>query len=77
MEPLYYNQGNTYIRHEQARIKNPGYLTNIHQRSEYLSVVRSRESQTLKQMYEPKHLNRGKLIQVVHYDNRANVVLKQ
>jgi hypothetical protein len=63
LEPLYYNQGNTYIEHEHAKIRNSGYLTNIHQRSEYLSVIRTKESQTLKQMYEPRPMNRGKWLQ--------------
>ncbi|OAG11713.1 uncharacterized protein CC84DRAFT_1133705 [Paraphaeosphaeria sporulosa] len=59
LEPLYYNQGNTYIKHEYAKIRNSGFLKNIYQRSEYLSVIRTKESQTLKQMYEPKSRNRG------------------
>ncbi|KAL1610088.1 hypothetical protein SLS60_001753 [Paraconiothyrium brasiliense] len=52
LEPLYYNQGNTFLQHEQAKIKNSAYLTNIHQRSEYLSVIRTKESQTLKQIIQ-------------------------
>ncbi|KAJ4298924.1 hypothetical protein N0V90_004167 [Kalmusia sp. IMI 367209] len=59
LEPLYYNQGNTFIQHEQAKIDRQTNLTNVHQRSEYLSVIRTKESHTLKQMYEPKHLQKG------------------
>ncbi|KAJ4350053.1 uncharacterized protein N0V89_008674 [Didymosphaeria variabile] len=59
LEPLYYNQGITHIQHEQAKIKNLGFLSNIHQRSEYLSIISTKESQTLKQMYEPKPLKRN------------------
>lgn len=60
LEPLYYNQGNTFVQQEQAKIKFPLYLTNVHQRSEYLSVVRTKESHSLKQMYEPKRRQKRK-----------------
>lgn len=59
LEPLHFNQGNTFVRHEQAKMSNPDYLTNVHQRANYLSVVETKESQTLKQLYEPKHMKKG------------------
>jgi hypothetical protein len=60
LEPLYYNQGNTFVQQEQAKLRSPLFLTDLQHRSKYLSVIRFKESQTLKQMYEPKRLGKGK-----------------
>jgi hypothetical protein len=58
LEPLYFNQGNTYLQHVQASLDNPDYLERLHQRNRFLSVVRSKELHSLKQLYEPKNLKR-------------------
>ncbi|KAF2683160.1 hypothetical protein K458DRAFT_305959 [Lentithecium fluviatile CBS 122367] len=59
LEPLYFTQGNTYLQHAQAKIDNPMFLENVHQRDRYLSIMRTKELQTLKQLYQPKSLKRG------------------
>ncbi|KAF1972673.1 hypothetical protein BU23DRAFT_643344 [Bimuria novae-zelandiae CBS 107.79] len=57
LEPLYINQGLTFVRQEQAKLHSPAFLTNVHQRSQLLSVMQTKESQTLEQMYAPKRGN--------------------
>ncbi|PVI08703.1 hypothetical protein DM02DRAFT_510118 [Periconia macrospinosa] len=59
LEPLYCTQGNTYLQHVQAKVDNPRYLEVAQQRMRYLSVMQSKEIQTLKELYEPKRLHRG------------------
>ncbi|KAF2802677.1 uncharacterized protein BDZ99DRAFT_454339 [Mytilinidion resinicola] len=58
-EPLFFMQGNSYLQQVQAKIDNPDYLERLHQRDRFLSVVRSKELHTLKELYEPKRLRRA------------------
>jgi hypothetical protein len=59
MEPLYFKQGNGYLQCVQARLDNPTFLHDTGSRDRYLTVMRSEELQTLKELYEPKLLNRN------------------
>ncbi|KAF2267772.1 hypothetical protein CC78DRAFT_591207 [Lojkania enalia] len=59
LEPLYYSQGMNYLQRAQAKIDNPAFLKEETQRARYMSAVRAKELQTLKQLYEPKNLQRG------------------
>ncbi|CAO2653039.1 Nn.00g024500.m01.CDS01 [Neocucurbitaria sp. VM-36] len=55
LEPLYCNQGITYITHTQAQMSYPLVLNpGSGQRDRYLDVLRSKELRTLEQMYAPK-----------------------
>jgi len=58
LEPLYITQGTTYLKHLQASIDNQDYIRQPYQRSRYLSVMQTKESQTLKRLYEPKSLKK-------------------
>lgn len=62
LEPLYFGQSINYLQRTQARLENPDFLDNEGARDAYLSVVRSKEMQTLRQLYEPKHHQRGQAI---------------
>ncbi|KAH7412021.1 hypothetical protein DE146DRAFT_784622 [Phaeosphaeria sp. MPI-PUGE-AT-0046c] len=64
LEPLYFNQGLNYLLNTQAKLEHPDFLQDSVSRNVYLSVVRSQELQTLKQLYEPKHQQRGSLVKV-------------
>lgn len=55
LEPLYCTQGQTYLEHMQAKSDNLGFLQNSVKLRRYLSVLQSKELQTLKSLYEPKH----------------------
>ena len=54
LQPLYYSQGADFCRRTQAACENPGYLVEADQRDAYLLVLRQKETQTLKQLYEPR-----------------------
>jgi hypothetical protein len=62
LEPLYFNQGIGYLQRMQAKLDHPDFLENDVSRNTYLKVVRSKELQCLKQLYEPKHQQRGAAI---------------
>lgn len=57
LEPLHIAQGENYLQRIQAKLDNPNFL-DIHSRqnSKYLSVLRSQETTTLKELYKPKDL---------------------
>jgi hypothetical protein len=55
LEPLYINQGTNFLRCTQAQLDYPKFLESEKDRSRYLSVIQSKESQTLKELYEPNH----------------------
>ncbi|KAF2745985.1 hypothetical protein M011DRAFT_527167 [Sporormia fimetaria CBS 119925] len=59
MEPLYYTQGINYFKRLQAGLDNDKFLDDEVQRRRYLRVVRTDEMQTLRQLYEPKHVQRS------------------
>jgi len=59
LEPLYFNQSIGYLQRTQAKLENPDFLENAESREAYLNVVRSQELQSLKQLYAPKHHQRG------------------
>ncbi|ORX94071.1 hypothetical protein BCR34DRAFT_608383 [Clohesyomyces aquaticus] len=59
LEPLYFNQGISYLQRIEAGLRHPNFLTQGHQRTDYLSIMRSKELQSLKQLYEPKLLQSG------------------
>lgn len=62
LEPLYFNQGLNYLQRTQAKLEYPGFLHDIKSRDAYLSIVRSKELQTLRQLYEPKSNQRSTAI---------------
>jgi hypothetical protein len=62
LEPLYFNQGISYLQRAQAKLDYSDYLDNAESREAYLEVVRSKELQSLKQLYGPKHQQRGPVI---------------
>jgi hypothetical protein len=62
LEPLYFNQGLNYLQRTQAKIEYPDFLENPESRDAYLSHVRSKELQSLRQLYEPKHQQCGPVI---------------
>jgi hypothetical protein len=59
LEPLYFNQGLNYLQRTQAKLEFPDFLENVGSRKAYLDVVRSKELQSLQQLYEPKYQQRG------------------
>jgi hypothetical protein len=59
LEPLYFNQGLNYLQRTQAKLEFPDFLENAVSRKAYLDVVRSKELQSLQQLYEPKYQQRG------------------
>ncbi|KAF2655413.1 hypothetical protein K491DRAFT_427015 [Lophiostoma macrostomum CBS 122681] len=67
LEPLYYNQGINYLRQVQARANNSDFLDDKLQRTCYLSAIQTRELNTLKQLYEPKHLQQDTKHDPSHY----------
>lgn len=54
LEPSFFAQTSQYIQQEHARSENPGYLQDPQARDTFLEAVRSKESLSLKQLYEPK-----------------------
>ncbi|KAF2871478.1 hypothetical protein BDV95DRAFT_493867 [Massariosphaeria phaeospora] len=54
LEPLYFNQGNSYLQRAQTKLDNPDYVSSEADRRKYVSVMQTKELQTLKQLYEPK-----------------------
>jgi hypothetical protein len=68
LEPLYFNQGLNYLQRAQAKLEFPDFLENAQSRKAYLDVVRSKELQSLQQLYEPKHQQRGTLIKVSAFE---------
>jgi hypothetical protein len=61
LEPLYFAQGNDYIRRTQAKLDNTDFLRDEVSCNKYVSVLQCHESTTLKKLYEPKHTKRGKV----------------
>jgi hypothetical protein len=62
LEPLYFNQSISYLQRAQAKLEHPNFLEDEEARDAYLSVVRSQEMQSLKQLYGPKHQQRGPIV---------------
>jgi len=62
LEPLYFNQSISYLQRTQAKIDFPRFLKDKDSRDAYLGRVRSKEMQSLRQLYEPKHQQRGPAI---------------
>ncbi|KAF2133722.1 hypothetical protein P153DRAFT_330168 [Dothidotthia symphoricarpi CBS 119687] len=62
LEPLYFTQGINFLQREQAKLNHPDFLDDEYSREAYLSIIRSKELQSLKQLYEPKHQQRGPAI---------------
>ncbi|KAI9733803.1 MAG: hypothetical protein M1818_007070 [Claussenomyces sp. TS43310] len=54
LQPLYISQGFDFCQRTQAATDNSDFLTDITQREAYLSTLRQNETQTLRQLYEPK-----------------------
>jgi len=54
LEPLYFTQGMDYCRRLQSRLDYPEFLTDERQLKSYLKAVKSKELQTLAQLYEPR-----------------------
>lgn len=67
LEPLYFSQSINYLQRAQARIENPDFLDDEGAREAYIEVVRSKEMQTLKQLYEPKHTQRGPAVKAATF----------
>jgi hypothetical protein len=67
-EPLYFNQGLDYLQRTQAKLEYPDFLDNTASRDAYLSYVRSKELYSLKQLFEPKHQQRGSAVKVSAFD---------
>ncbi|KAF2029595.1 hypothetical protein EK21DRAFT_67348 [Setomelanomma holmii] len=59
LEPLYFNQNLSYLQRTQAKLEYPDFLNNEDSRKAYLDIVRSKEQQSLKELYEPKYQQRG------------------
>lgn len=55
LEPLYYNQAINYLQREQASIDHPSFVEDPGQRQAYTDIVRAKELQSLKQLYEPQY----------------------
>ncbi|KAF2020220.1 hypothetical protein BU24DRAFT_477383 [Aaosphaeria arxii CBS 175.79] len=53
-EPLYYAQGVNYLHRSQSKLDNADFLKSIASRSLYCTSLKSRESLTLQELYEPK-----------------------
>lgn len=68
LEPLYFSQSSSYLQRTQAKLQNPDFLENRESREAYTSIVRSQEMQSLKQLYEPKHNQRGIAIKPSAYE---------
>jgi hypothetical protein len=64
LEPLYFNQGLNYLQRTQAKLEFPDFLENVESREAYLDIVRSKELQSLQQLYEPKYQQRSASIKV-------------
>ncbi|KAH7082745.1 hypothetical protein BKA63DRAFT_433265 [Paraphoma chrysanthemicola] len=64
LEPLYFNQGINFLHRAQAKLEYPDYLDDTESRDAYLEVVRSKELQTLQQLYGPKHQQRSPAIKI-------------
>lgn len=62
LEPLYFSQSINYLQRTHARLEDPDFLDDEGAREAYLGIVRSKEMQTLRQLYEPKHHQRGQAI---------------
>ncbi|KAH4934580.1 hypothetical protein HBI79_087720 [Parastagonospora nodorum] len=62
LEPLYFNQALNYLQRTQARLEHSDFLEDPESREAYLAVVRSKELQSLEQLYEPRHQHRGPTI---------------
>jgi hypothetical protein len=62
LEPLYFNQALNYLQRTQAKLEHPNFLKNVECRVAYLSIARSEELQSLRQLYEPKHQQRNQQI---------------
>jgi hypothetical protein len=62
LEPLYYNQGISYLQRTQAKLAHADFLVNHESRNAYLSTVRSKEMHSLRQLYEPRCQRRGAAI---------------
>ncbi|KAF2848356.1 hypothetical protein T440DRAFT_509489 [Plenodomus tracheiphilus IPT5] len=54
LEPSFFAQTAQYMQQEQARTEHPSYLRNSEARQAFLEAVRTKESLSLKQLYEPK-----------------------
>ncbi|KAI8930920.1 hypothetical protein NX059_011935 [Plenodomus lindquistii] len=54
LEPSFFAQTSQYMQQEQAMLDNPDYLHNGQAREAFLEAVRTKESLSLKQLYEPK-----------------------
>ncbi|KAH8687808.1 hypothetical protein BGZ60DRAFT_363637 [Tricladium varicosporioides] len=55
LQPLYFSQGADFCRRAQAMVDNNSFLIDSSHREKYLSILRQYESQTLEQLYGPKH----------------------
>jgi hypothetical protein len=59
LETLYFAQTSHYLQQEQARIDCPDFLETQQSRIAYRSVVRIKETLSLKQLYEPRSQRRA------------------
>ncbi|KAF1941022.1 hypothetical protein EJ02DRAFT_423478 [Clathrospora elynae] len=59
LEPSYFAQTSQYLQQEQARLEYPEYLQDSLSRDAFLAAVRTKESLSLKQLYEPKRQRRA------------------
>jgi len=59
LEPLYVAQASNYLRQVQARNDYPDFLENEASRAKFLSIIRVKELQGLKQLYAPRLLRRA------------------
>lgn len=54
LEPSFFAQTSQYLQQEQARLDYPDFLQNLSSQHDFLAVARTKESLSLKQLYEPK-----------------------
>jgi hypothetical protein len=77
LEPLYFNQGLNYLQRTQAKLEFPDFLEDARSRKAYLDVVRSKELQSLQQLYEPKYQQRGTPIKVSSFEPCLSTYVSQ
>lgn len=77
LEPLYFTQGINYLQRTQARLDYPDFIKDKMSRDMYLRVVRSKEMQTLKQLYEPKYHQRGPAVKASYFAPALQPHVKQ
>ncbi|KAF2634182.1 hypothetical protein P280DRAFT_474818 [Massarina eburnea CBS 473.64] len=77
LEPLFYNQGIDYVKRLQATFNELNYLEHPGARDLYLDVVRTKELQTLKELYEPKRISKNPNIKIHQFHSKLQGYVKK